>query len=138
MIRLLFPIVEEVCRIIYPDLDQKSAGIKLLGDLGIKYPNLIWDMFRDALTHSDRPRYASYLGKNINWQASFGETPSSQREKRRVDLNVKNFYESLANRLDKEIRLSSNESIEIQVGYQYLSENLPAELKVEIEELLNE
>ena len=71
--RMIFPVIESVSDTIYRDRSSLKKRAKLLRNLGIEYPFLTWEMFRNTLMHNDEMTVAYYRGKKITWSLSIGQ-----------------------------------------------------------------
>lgn len=65
-VRVIVPIIDHLTFIIYRDRSRKSRN-KLLKDLGIKYPELVWHIFRHSLIHGDVPCQITMGKQVITW-----------------------------------------------------------------------
>jgi hypothetical protein len=72
--RMIFPVVEAVSSVLYRTgkKQKERRPVRLLRQLGFEYPNLVWEMYRHTLMHTDEMASASYMGRRVNWGIAVG------------------------------------------------------------------
>jgi len=63
-VRIIMPVIESVAK----TLDTSPENV--LKNMGVKTPHLMWDMFRNSLTHGDQLNSAQLSGTKIRWGIS--------------------------------------------------------------------
>jgi len=135
-VRLIFPIIEAVAKTIYRKRINDDIRVpKLLKELNISYPNIVWNMYRNSLTHSDNLIHIS-KGKNktIHWSltTSAGNTSAGHFfTNNQVHIDTRSLYEDLLVFLDDQISNATTTvyvKSGIHVGRKYQGE-LNAEIK---------
>jgi len=129
-IRLLMPTIEALAVTIYRGHKRKKI-YRLLENLEIEYPELVWQCFRHSIIHRDTLGIVKYRGEEVSWSCSvFGMKNIFQQGQLHIDS--KTLYLSLLDFLDNEIANCGNESVYVQVGVRFKS-NLRAETKKELQ-----
>jgi hypothetical protein len=125
LIRMTMPSIETVARA------QGVGPVTILGRLGVPAPSLIWNLYRDTLSHNDSWMRAKVDGKWISPQLLVSLGPSS------ADLNMHlvNHHTSthtldigelcydLIEYLKKEIETAVDKEIEVISGIEYLGDS---------------
>lgn len=130
LVRMIFPIIDELSNTLYrKSRKNKYKHIKLLQKLGLKFPNLIWEMYRNGLIHHDIPRKILYKDIEIKW----GIKTSGKHEYKKdmILININQVYDSLVYFIKSEINKAKNKSIYMHIGVKY-NKKLGKELKNEI------
>lgn len=65
MVRLIMPVIEHIGKVIYGN--KSHSKIKLLKELGIEYPVLVWEMYRHSLIHNDEMRQITIGNQTVSW-----------------------------------------------------------------------
>ena len=69
--RLIFPVIEAVAKTLYRENGKEDRRVpRLLMKLNIPYPDLVWQMYRNSLAHSDHLVHISRGSKTINWSVT--------------------------------------------------------------------
>lgn len=108
-LRLLLPVVDALADVLMGRSchDKRSKPVRFMERyLEIKYPELVWEMYRHALIHGDVLRTASYRGNNISWTVSLG-SDGHEFCKGRITLDVNKLYDDLISFLDGKIPKAS-------------------------------
>lgn len=133
--RLIFPVVEAVAKTIYRKrgTDDKRV-VRLLKELNILYPDVVWQMYRNSLAHSDHLVHISRgSSKTIGWSvtASAGGVSTGHIfAGNMVHIDTRRLYEDFLNFLDQEIAQSKTNvyvKTGLNVGIKYRG-NLQSEI----------
>lgn len=122
--RLIFPVIEAVADTIY----RKDGKERLLKELNIEYPEIVWQMYRNSLAHSDRLIHIKKGNKTIIWSvtASAGGIMIGHIFKgNTVHIDTRRLYEDFLSFLDKEIAISTTSIYDkngLAVGRKYQGE----------------
>lgn len=106
--RLIFPVIEAVAKTIYRKGKGEDIRVpRLLKQLNIPHPDVVWQMYRNSLAHSDHLAHIS-MGKKetISWSitASAGGISTGHIFKGNVvHLDTRRLYEDFLAFLDNEI-----------------------------------
>lgn len=134
LIRIIFPVIESVASIIGK---QKEDFLK--EDLNVPFGHLVWELYRNALMHTDELRYAVYKGKTISWGAhiEIGNmkhfvVKRTENRAATIHVNISQLFTALKDFLLEEIAKDDDSQVNIQVGV-----NFPDKTKLieELEEL---
>lgn len=70
--RLVFPVIEAVSKTIYRKSGRDDVRVtRLLKELNIPYPDVVWQMYRNSLAHSDHlVHISSGKTKTIGWSVT--------------------------------------------------------------------
>ncbi len=124
--RLIFPVVEAVSKTIYRKGKGDDVRVpRLLKQLNIPYPDVVWQMYRNSLAHSDHLVHISKGGRTINWSvtASAGGISTGHFFLHdQVHLDTRRLYEDFLSFLDIEIaKATTNVYVKtgINVGTKY-------------------
>ena len=124
--RLIFPVVEAVAKTIYRKGKDDDVRVpRLLKQLNIPYPDVVWQMYRNSLAHSDHLVHISKGSRTINWSvtASAGGISTGHFFLHdQVHLDTRRLYEDFLSFLDIEIaKASTNVYVKtgIKVGTKY-------------------
>ncbi len=135
LIRIIFPVIETVASIV-----GKRKEVFLEQDLHVRFGHLVWEIYRNALMHTDELRYAVYKEKTISWAAHIsidGTGHIIQKHTRlhpiTIHLDISELYFSLRNFLKDEITKKDEKSIHIQVGVHFPDQE--SKLLKDLEEL---
>ena len=104
--RLIFPVIEAVADTIY----RKNGKERLLKELNIEYPEIVWQMYRNSLAHTDRLIHIKKGNRTIIWSvtASAGGLMIGHIFKgNTVHIDTRRLYEDFLAFLDKEIAVST-------------------------------
>lgn len=133
--RLIFPVVEAVAKTVYRKrgTDDKRV-VRLLKELNILYPDVVWQMYRNSLAHSDHLVHISRgSSKTIGWSvtASAGGVSTGHIfASNMVHIDTRRLYEDFLNFLDQEIAQSKTNvyvKTGLNVGTKYRG-NLQSEI----------
>lgn len=140
MIRLLFPVIESLGRVLYQEVsDSWIYGSNVLRELAIPYPLLSWSLYRNCLLHGDEIFQIVNEEKSIyaGWKMTFNGGHSKVPFLVVIDVN-KLFYDLLI-LIDKTINESTEEEqlefSAIHFSNEQFKKNVG--LKKEYEELFN-
>jgi len=124
--RLIFPVVEAVAKTIYRKGKGNDVRVpRLLKQLNIPYPDVVWQMYRNSLAHSDHLVHISKGSRTINWSvtASAGGVSTGHFFIHdQVHLDTRRLYEDFLAFLDIEIaRATTNVYVKtgVSVGSKY-------------------
>lgn len=125
--RLIFPVIEAVAKTIYRKRGTDDLRVvRLLGELNISYPNMVWHMYRNSLAHSDCLAYITRgRSKTINWSvtASAGGAIGEHAFNRNaVHIDTRRLYEDFLTLLDKKMAAATTNvyvKTGINVGKKY-------------------
>ena len=124
--RLIFPVVEAVSKTIYRKGKGDDVRVpRLLKQLNIPYPDVVWQMYRNSLAHSDHLVHISKGSRTINWSvtASAGGISTGHFFLHdQVHLDTRRLYEDFLSFLDAEIaKATTNVYVKtgIKVGSKY-------------------
>lgn len=105
--RLIFPVIEAVAKTLYRKRGNEDERVpKLLQKLGIPYPDVVWQMYRNSLAHSDHLVHLSRGSKTIGWSvtASAGGVSTGHIfAGNMVHIDTRRLYEDFLRFLDDEI-----------------------------------
>lgn len=118
--RLIFPVIEAVAKTIYRKSGKEDKRIvRLLKELNIIYPDVVWQMYRNSLAHSDHLVHISKgLSKTIGWSvtASAGGISTGHIfAGNMVHIDTRRLYEDFLSFLDQEI-VQSTTSVYVKTG----------------------
>ncbi len=117
--RLIFPVIEATAKTIYrPSGKEDNRVPRLLQKLGIPYPNIVWQMYRDSLAHSDHLVHITKGSRTIGWSvtASAGGISTGHIfAGSTVHIDTRRLYEDFLTFLDQEIAQATT-SIYIKTG----------------------
>lgn len=65
-VRLLVPVIEHLTFILYGNKKADSRN-KVLKDLGVAYPSIVWHIFRHPLMHGDEPCQITIGNQIVTW-----------------------------------------------------------------------
>lgn len=140
--RLIFPVIEAVAKTIYRQRGlQDKRIVKLLSLLGIHYPNLVWQMYRHSLSHSDHLVHVEKGDKTISWSitASAGGISTGHIFGLGViHIDTRRLYEDFINFLNSEID-SSTTNVYVKTGIKINSRyqgEIISEIKRNIESVI--
>jgi hypothetical protein len=71
--RMLFPIIEAVATTVFRRSKAGAPAVRLLRRLGLQYPALTWEMYRNVLMHGDELLVATYRGYSVRWAVAIGD-----------------------------------------------------------------
>ena len=111
--RMLFPIVEAVATVIYRSGPRNKRPALLLKRLGVKYPNLVWEMFRHTLMHNDEMASASYKGRRVTWEIRLGGGHVARNG--HLAFDVRRLYADLKTFFSREIAEARRGSTQVWV-----------------------
>jgi len=124
--RLIFPVVEAVSKTIYRKGKGDDIRVpRLLKQLNIPYPDVVWQMYRNSLAHSDHLVHISKGSRTINWSvtASAGGISTGHFFLHdQVHLDTRRLYEDFLSFLDIEIATATTNvyvKTGINVGRKY-------------------
>jgi len=124
--RLIFPVIEAVAKTIYRNGKGHDVPVtRLLKQLDIPYPDVVWEMYRNSLAHTDHLGHISKGTRTINWSitASAGGVSAGHFFKYdQVHIDTRRLYEVLLTFLDEQItEATSNVYVQtgISVGRKY-------------------
>jgi hypothetical protein len=124
--RLIFPVVEAVSKTIYRKGKGDDIRVpRLLKQLNIPYPDVVWQMYRNSLAHSDHLVHISKGSRTINWSvtASAGGISTGHFFLHdQVHLDTRRLYEDFLSFLDIEIATATTNvyvKTGINVGSKY-------------------
>jgi len=119
--RMIFPVIESVSDTIYRDRSSLKKRAKLLRNLGIEYPFLTWEMFRNTLMHNDEMTAAYYRGKKITWSLSIGQ--GHKWEKGVLQIDLSKLLADFINFLDVQSKAPENQgkTIWIKESFKFTS-----------------
>ena len=102
--RLIFPVIEAVAKTIYHKGKGEDVRVpRLLKQLNIPHPDVVWQMYRNSLAHSDHLAHIS-MGKKKTITASAGGISTGHIFKGNVvHLDTRRLYEDFLAFLDNEI-----------------------------------
>lgn len=134
LIRIIFPVIESVASII-----GKQKEDFLSEDLNVPFGHLVWELYRNALMHTDELRYAVYKGKTISWSAHI-EIENKKHfiakhtatHPTTIHINISQLFIALQEVLIKEIKKGDDSQVNIQVGVHFPDKT---KLTNELEEL---
>lgn len=117
--RLIFPVIEAVSKTIYrrSGKDDKRV-VRLLRQLHIPYPNIVWQMYRNSLSHSDHLVHITRGNKTIGWSitASAGGISTGHIfGSGTIHIDTRRLYEDFLAFLDAEIA-KSNTGVHVKTG----------------------
>jgi hypothetical protein len=117
--RMLFPIIEAVATTVYRWSKAGPPAVRLLRRLGLKYPELTWEMYRNVLMHGDELLSASYRGRSVRWAVAIDEGHRSDGG--RLQIDVKKLYEDLRQYLENEANDPANVSktVWVKEGFRF-------------------
>lgn len=106
--RLLFPVIEAVAKTIYRKRGSDDLRVvRLLKELNIEYPDVVWQMYRNTLAHSDHLVHITRGSiRTINWSvtASAGGVTTGHFFKHdQVHIDTRRLYDDFLAFLDKQI-----------------------------------
>lgn len=124
--RLIFPVVEAVAKTIYRNGKGDDVRVpRLLKQLNIPYPDVVWQMYRNSLAHSDHLVHISKGSRTINWSvtASAGGVSNGHFFMHdQVHLDTRRLYEDFLSFLEVEIaKATTNVYVKtgVKVGRKY-------------------
>jgi hypothetical protein len=93
--------------------------VRLLRRLGLKHPELTWEMYRNVLMHGDELLSASYRGRFVRWAVAIGEGHRSHGS--RLQIDVKKLYEDLRQYLENEANDPANvgKTVWVKEGFRF-------------------
>jgi hypothetical protein len=106
--RLIFPVIEAVAKTIYRKSGHDDVRVtRLLKELNIPYPDVVWQMYRHALAHSDNLAHISNgKKKTISWSVTAsagGATTGHFFKGNVVHLDTRRLYDDFLAFLDSQI-----------------------------------
>ena len=117
--RLTFPVIEAVAKTIYRNGKGDDVRVtKLLKQLDIPYPNVVWQMYRNSLAHSDHLVHISKGARTINWSvtASAGGVSTGHFFMHdQVHIDTRRLYEDFLSLLDVQISEATT-SVYVKTG----------------------
>jgi hypothetical protein len=145
VVRMIMPVIEEVATTTELEItDHENDRVcKLLERLDIPYPNVVWDIYRNGLSHSERPFGLEYKGKSIIWSMSVDwDDPDEKNHSvsgQVIHINFKTLYEDFKIFIVEEQKdlgvKKPDPTLRIKIGKIY--ENYSGPLKDELEALVN-
>jgi len=118
--RLIFPVIEAVAKTIYKKRGTDDLRVvRLLKELNITYPDIVWQMFRNSLAHSDVLIHISKgKTKTISWSVTTSAGGISIGHLFTGDyllLDTRRLYEDFLAFLDREIGVATT-SVYVKTG----------------------
>ena len=105
--RLIFPVIEATAKTIYRKGKGDDVRVpRLLKQLSIPYPDVVWQMYRNSLAHSDHLVHISRGSRTINWSvtASAGGVSTGHFFMHdQVHIDTRRLYEDFLSFLDIQI-----------------------------------
>jgi len=105
--RLIFPVIEATAKTIYRKGKGDDVRVpRLLKQLNIPYPDIVWQMYRNSLAHSDHLVHISRGRRTINWSvtASAGGVSTGHFFMHdQVHIDTRRLYEDFLSFLDIQI-----------------------------------
>jgi len=124
--RLVFPVIDAVAKTIYRNGKGDDVRVtRLLKQLNIPYPDVVWQMYRNSLAHSDQLVHISKGNRTIKWSvtASAGGVSTGHFFMHdQVHIDTRRLYEDLLKFLDKQIAIATTNvyvKTGINVGMKY-------------------
>lgn len=125
--RLIFPVIEAVAKTIYRKSKGEDVRVpKLLKQLNIPYPEVVWQMYRNSLAHSDHLVHITKgKSRTINWSvtASAGGVSTGHLFMHdRVHIDTRRLYEDFLAFIDAHIAKATTRAYVktgINVGRKY-------------------
>ncbi|MCA9396950.1 MAG: hypothetical protein KC649_07240, partial [Candidatus Omnitrophica bacterium] len=126
--RMLFPIIESVAEVIYPRHGaDRSPESKLLKQLGIRCPVLVWHMYRNSLMHNDCLQRVLYRKQEISWSISASGSAYHTFKNNQIHIDIKRLYSDLKSFLSLAIdQADPDETIELQTAVNLFDPLKPA------------
>jgi hypothetical protein len=101
LVRMIFPVIEGVAVVIFRSGTSRKPPVRLLQTLGMKYPNVAWEMYRHTLMHNEEMASASYRGRTVNWGIRLGGGHSWKKGQLHIDART--LYADFLQFLEREI-----------------------------------
>lgn len=117
LVRMILPVIDAVSEVIYRKKKEQAKPIRLLEKLGIRYPNLVWEMFRHSLIHNDELRPAVYRGQSVTWEIRIGG--NHEYINNHIALDMRQLYEDFIGFLDEEIAKSDKRTVYVERGVKF-------------------
>jgi hypothetical protein len=135
--RLIFPVIEAVAKTIYRRTKKADKRVaRLLKKLGVQYPNVVWQMYRNSLSHSDHLVHITKGTKTINWSvtASAGGVSTGHIfGAGTIHIDTRRLYEDFLAFLDEEIA-NANTGVFVKTGIK-ISSKYKGDIQQEIAKL---
>lgn len=133
--RLIFPVIEAVAKTIYRKGKGEDNRVpRLLKQLNIPYPDVVWQMYRNSLAHSDHLVHISKGSRTINWSvtASAGGVSTGHFFMHdQVHIDTRRLYEDFLAFIDTQIAEAST-NVYVKTGL-YVGRKYQGNLKSEID-----
>lgn len=134
--RLIFPVIEAVAKTTYRKTGSNDVRVpRLLNKLNIPYPNIVWQMYRNSLAHSDHLIHVSKgKTKTISWSVTASAGGFSTGHifmGSTVHLDTRRLYEDFLAYLDNEIAQAKSD-VYVKTGIN-VGSNYRGELGVEVD-----
>lgn len=111
--RMLFPVIEAVSTTVFRTSNAGTPPVRLLRRLGLTYPKLVWEMYRNVLMHGDELLVATYRNRRVAWNVAIGGGHDASHGRLRIDL--RKLYDDLLQYLDNEANDKGNQSLSVWV-----------------------
>lgn len=130
-IRMTAPIIESISG------GNKSLRNQILVDIGIKYPNIFWLIYRNGLIHNDGSPLSIQMGsRTIGWGFGWGSGPAAQMvDKKHYTINPGILFDNLKTWLKNKIAEKYDVSIE-ETKLISINENEKSVYRDEFEQML--
>jgi hypothetical protein len=133
--RLLFPVIEAVAKTIYrPALGTDNRVQRLLRSLGIEYPELVWQMYRNSLSHNDHLAHIAHGNRTVKWSitaSAGGATMGHIFMSGVIHIDTRKLFDDFCLFLDKEIT-TANTNVYVKTGL-YVGRKYGGELFKEVD-----
>ena len=111
--RMLFPVIEAVATTIFRTSNAGPPPVRLLRCLGLRYPKLVWEIYRNVLMHGDELLVATYKDHRVSWNVTIGGGHDASHGTLRIDL--RKLYDDMLQYLDNEANDQRNVHLSVWV-----------------------
>jgi hypothetical protein len=143
-VRMIMPIIEAVAVTTEIDPPLRPEGDRpylLLEKLGVPHPAVVWDMYRNGLSHTEQPFGIMYKRKWIVWSMTASNADPSAHDHsvsgQVIHINIKTLYEDFKDYVDRELVgcATQDPTVKIKTGKNY-PDNYAGPLKQDLEDLI--
>jgi phage terminase large subunit-like protein len=119
VVRMLMPVIEAVAVATETDQPQNGRPYILLEKLGVPYPAVVWDMYRNGLSHSEQPFSIIYKNKRIVWSiTTTWDDPAIKSHSvtgQLIHINLKTLYEDFKEYIKGRLREADADELHEQI-----------------------